>query len=70
MSQPPPQPSRRRRAILRGAAAIPAAAVAAEVAAGTPNPPLSATPEQAEEVHRGYHETDHIRTYYRLAGLM
>jgi hypothetical protein len=69
MSTSPPDFSKRRRSLLLGAAFVPAAGVAASMR--TPAIP-AVVPEEppTDEKHRGYHETDHIRTYYRLAGLM
>jgi anaerobic selenocysteine-containing dehydrogenase len=58
---------RRRRAFLRasaGAGALGTLAALAQPVQGAPAAP-SAQPEPPEP--KGYHETDHIRTYYRTA---
>ncbi|NEX59984.1 transcriptional initiation protein Tat [Noviherbaspirillum galbum] len=59
----------RRRSLLLGAALTPAAVLAADMRQVRPAAPLPSASE-AEEPQSGYHETEHIRTYYRLASLM
>jgi hypothetical protein len=54
----------RRRLLLAGLAATPALAVAMR-AGDTVAKPRAAPP--APSAQGGYHETEHIRTYYRLA---
>lgn len=60
---PPPDPGRR--SFLRAAplgALVAVAAAAQQPAAAAPAPAAPAEPVQG-----GYHETEHIRTYYRTA---
>ena len=63
--QKPDQPDRTRRSLLKaaplGALAVAAAAGAKETEAPAPAP----APDTAKP--RGYHETEHIRNYYRTA---
>ncbi|MDB5749609.1 MAG: hypothetical protein JWP65_30 [Ramlibacter sp.] len=66
MKRPPMDPKRRR--ILATAGSIGAAGVAASVlgpAAGAPV--AAAAPARKASAPSGYRETEHTRTYYRLA---
>ena len=63
-------PRRDRRSFLKGAAvaatATTAAAVGAAAVAGTETGNAEVA-ESAKPEHTGYRETEHVRTYYRLA---
>jgi hypothetical protein len=61
-----PQPDPKRRSFLKAAplgALVAVAAAAQQPAAAAP----AAVAAPAEPVQSGYHETEHIRTYYRTA---
>jgi len=60
------QPDPTRRSLLK-AAPLGLLTVAAAARAGAPEPeaPVAATPDPQQA--RGYHETEHIRRYYRTA---
>lgn len=58
----------RRRRFLRAAGGAGALATLASVAGqSTAAPAAASTPEVAAAAPSGYHETEHIRTYYRTA---
>jgi len=61
-----PQPDRDRRSFLR---AVPLGALAVAAAARARAPEAQATPAApaAPQPTQGYHETEHIRRYYRTA---
>jgi hypothetical protein len=63
-----PQPDPKRRSFLKVApfgALVAVAAAAQQPAAAAPAPAVV----PAEPVQGGYHETEHIRTYYRTAAI-
>jgi hypothetical protein len=62
-----PQPDQTRRSFLKAAPLGALAAIAAGAQTATAAPaPVAPT---AAPVQSGYHETEHIRTYYRTAAL-
>jgi hypothetical protein len=60
------QPDPARRSLLK-AAPLGAVAVAAAARARAPEPQTPVAAEPAPQQPRGYHETEHIRRYYRTA---
>jgi hypothetical protein len=60
------RPDPTRRSLLK-AAPLGALAVAAAARARAPEPQAPAAAEPAPQPSRGYHETEHIRHYYRTA---
>ena len=58
------EPDAGRRSFLMAAPLGALAVVAGPAAAG---PPVAAAPAASPRTTRGYHETEHIRTYYRTA---
>jgi hypothetical protein len=61
-----PQPDRARRSFLR-AAPLGALAVAAAARARAPETQATPAAPAAPQTAQGYHETEHIRRYYRTA---
>lgn len=64
--KPASQPDPARRSLLK-AAPLGALAVAAAAGAREAEAPVAPAPKQEEAKPRGYHETEHIRRYYRTA---
>jgi hypothetical protein len=60
------QPDPTRRSLLK-AAPLGALAIAAAARARAPEPEAPVVAEPAPQKGRGYHETEHIRHYYRTA---
>jgi hypothetical protein len=61
------QVDRRRRAFLRAAGGAGALGTLAVLSAPAEAQPVTATPAPEAAHSKGYHETDHIRNYYRTA---
>lgn len=61
------KPTTSRRAVLGGAGTAGLLAVAAGLARAATAPGQAPAPAAAGTPRAGYRETDHIRTYYRLA---
>jgi hypothetical protein len=57
----------KRRTLLAAAVCAPAVAVGALLSRPQPIEPEALPLSEAEPPSTGYHETDHIRTYYRTA---
>lgn len=69
MKTPNRPPDSARRKLLKALGLAPAGAAALTVAAPV-HATLPEAPAETPEGSRGYHETEHIRTYYRTAALM